>query len=85
MPTLFRLGKLRFVIYLTDHDPAHVHVVSPDGEAKIGLRGRNKRPILLESYRLRAKDLAVALEAIESRQALLQRKWKELHGNRSMD
>jgi len=33
MPTVFRQGRLRIVIYPADHRPAHVHVIGPDGEA----------------------------------------------------
>jgi hypothetical protein len=32
MPTVLRFGSMRFMIYLDDHDPPHVHVKWPDGE-----------------------------------------------------
>ena len=34
MPTILILFGLKFRIYVRDHEPIHVHVVSQDGEAK---------------------------------------------------
>jgi Domain of unknown function (DUF4160) len=36
MPVIYRKDGCRFVIYLNDHGPAHVHIIG-DGEAKIAL------------------------------------------------
>lgn len=36
-PTLLRYGKLRFYFYSREEPRPHVHVSSPDGEAKIWL------------------------------------------------
>ena len=33
--TVHRAGKLRFVVFLDDHGPPHVHVFSAGGEAKL--------------------------------------------------
>ena len=37
MGTIFSFRNVRFVIHTNDHPPAHVHAVSPKGEAKIDL------------------------------------------------
>ncbi len=37
-PTIFTVGNLRVVIYPKDHQPPHVHVIGPDGEAKFELK-----------------------------------------------
>ena len=34
MPTILILFGLKFRIYVRDHEPIHVHVISQDGEAK---------------------------------------------------
>ena len=39
MPTVFRVGGLRFVVYPNDHPPAHVHVVGPGWVVVVDLRG----------------------------------------------
>ncbi|QQR37908.1 DUF4160 domain-containing protein [Devosia rhizoryzae] len=36
MVTVLREGGLRYVIYLNDHEPAHLHVYG-DGEVKIDI------------------------------------------------
>jgi hypothetical protein len=35
MPTVHRAGNLRFVVFLDDHGPPHVHVFAAGGEAKL--------------------------------------------------
>lgn len=44
MPTVLRIGGLRFVIWPNDHDPAHVHVFSAEAQAKIELGGAKWTP-----------------------------------------
>ena len=34
MPTILMLFGLKFRIYVRDHQPIHVHVISQEGEAK---------------------------------------------------
>jgi hypothetical protein len=46
MVTIFRSGGYRFVIYLDDHAPAHVHVYG-DGHVKIDLLGEDGAPELV--------------------------------------
>jgi hypothetical protein len=46
MPTVHRAGNLRFMIYLEDHGPPHVHVFSAGAEAKVLLAPPNGRPVL---------------------------------------
>lgn len=35
MPTVLRFRAMRFIIYLNDHEPPHVHVELPDGEVVV--------------------------------------------------
>ena len=37
MPTLKNFGGFRIMMFIDDHNPPHVHVVTPDREAKIAL------------------------------------------------
>ena len=37
MVTIHRHGAFRFVIFLNDHSPPHVHAFKGNGQAKIGL------------------------------------------------
>jgi hypothetical protein len=75
MVTVHREGGLRFVIYLNDHEPAHLHVYG-DGEARIDImtlkvmsvRGMSKR------------DVSRALTVVARDQSELLRRWVEIHG-----
>lgn len=66
---------MRFVIYLNDHEPAHVHVYG-DGEARIdklnlrvlSIRGMSKR------------DAARALMVVALNRADFLERWTKIHG-----
>jgi hypothetical protein len=74
MVTVLRAAGTRFVIYLNDHEPAHVHVYG-DGEARIDIvhlraisnRGMSKR------------DLGRGLNIIFENQTMLLRRWGQIH------
>ena len=80
MPTIIRVAKLRIVIYLNDHGPAHVHVTGAGGEAKIKLGMRGRKPRLMINNGMTQADLAVALRVVDAEGSLLRRKWREIHG-----
>ena len=46
MPTLFRVGPFRIVVYFNDHPPPHVHAIG-EGHATFTL-GRASRDVALE-------------------------------------
>lgn len=54
--TILREGGFRVVIYLDDHEPAHVHVIGA-GEAKINLAGSGDAPELVWSVGMSRADL----------------------------
>jgi hypothetical protein len=80
MPTVLRIGGLRFVIWPNDHDPAHVHVFSAEGEAKIALGAPNGHPRLIENRRMKRSDLSKALKGVSEHRLLLMEKWSKFHG-----
>lgn len=80
MSTVLRIDGLRFVIWPNDHSPAHVHVFSADGEAKIELTSANGFPRLIENRRMKHYELAKALAAVFANQQKLTAEWKVLHG-----
>jgi len=48
MVTVYRAHGLRVVIFVDDHEPAHVHVFG-DGEAKVNFMGAAGVPELLSA------------------------------------
>jgi hypothetical protein len=79
MPTVLRVHGLRFVLWLNDHGPPHVHVFAADAEATILLGEANHFPRLIENRRMSKRDIAMALEAVHEHQLLFRRRWSEIH------
>ena len=80
MPTVLRTGSLRFVMWLNDHSPAHVHVIAGDAEATIELGGQGVHPRLVLNCGMKRADLADALRAAHEHQAALLERWRAIHG-----
>ena len=68
-----------FMIYVDDHEPAHVHV-KDGGEAKVNLLGPDGRPEMVRVEGMtRALERRILRETWEH-QAMLLRRWSDLHG-----
>lgn len=86
MPTVFRIGPYRVVIFTNDHRPAHVHIIRGQGdgeaEAVFFLNCPDGPPELREVRGLMAFREANLLEDL-----LMKRldepceKWSEIHGD----
>lgn len=80
MPTVHRAGNLRFVVFLDDHGPPHVHVFFGRAEAKILLGSDGDGPELDWARGFdRAGLRRVLFEAI-ARRAKLLAAWRRVHG-----
>jgi hypothetical protein len=79
MVTVYRAQGLRVVIFVDDHEPAHVHVFG-DGEAKINLLGANGAPELISAIGMTRADLRRAMQIVKEQQAGLLERWSEIHG-----
>jgi Domain of unknown function (DUF4160) len=80
VPTVLRIGSLRFVIWPNDHPPPHVHVFSSDAEAKIELGPANGFPRLIENRRMKRRQLVIALRAVYEHREALRDMWRTIHG-----
>jgi hypothetical protein len=76
MPTIFRLHGLRFMIFVDDHPPPHVHVTGR-GEAKIAIDDGHA---ILTNKGLSKADIARARDAVMERADLLRDAWMRIHG-----
>lgn len=79
MPTIHREYGLRFVIYTTDHEPPHVHVLG-DGELKVVIRGEDGLPLMIHRIDMKAKLRRRAMDVVLERQAEFLARWHEIHG-----
>lgn len=79
MITVLRAQGLRVVIFVNDHDPAHVHVFG-DGEAKINLLGANGAPQLVWAVAMSRNEIRRAMKLVNDTQSELLAKWEAIHG-----
>ena len=71
-PTIFREGPFRFFFFSREESRLHVHVTSPDGEAKFWLEPEVE---LAKSYRLSDKDLSRIRGLILERESEIRDAW----------
>lgn len=79
MVTVHREAGLRFIIFVDDHEPAHVHVFG-DGNAKINIVGLDGKPELIDNDGFKIGDLRKAMRIVAEQQAFLLERWNEHHG-----
>lgn len=70
MVTLFRAHGLRVIIFVDDHQPAHVHVFG-DGQAKIDLLGSGGAAELVWADGMTKGEVRRAMRIVVEQQALL--------------
>ena len=76
MPTVLRVGPYRFHFYSDEgSEPLHVHVATPDGEAKFWLD-----PVRISSsIRLTSVQVREIERLVYANQTLLKEKYNEFH------
>jgi hypothetical protein len=79
MVTIYRGNGLRVVIFVDDHEPAHVHMFG-DGHAKINLIGPNGSPELIWADEMKRNDVHRAMQIVTEHQIAFLKRWKKIHG-----
>ncbi len=79
MVTIHRAQGLRIVIYLDDHEPAHVHVFG-DGQAKIDLVGAAGRPELVWADGMTRAEVRRAMKLVIEHHDSFLAEWRRIHG-----
>lgn len=73
-PTVFKIGCNRFHFFSKEEDRMHVHIISPEGEAKFWL----EPTIVLVNYSgFSTKQLNSLQKIVERRKNEIIKKWKE--------
>lgn len=78
MVTVHRAHGLSVVIFVDDHEPAHVHVFG-DGQVKINLVGADSFPELIWAEGMKRGDVRRAMKLAIERQDYFLARWKEIH------
>jgi hypothetical protein len=81
VPTVHQLGALRFVIYVNDHRPAHVHVLGQGHLAVFFLHCPGGPPELRENYGFSRVRLNRIARHLGLHLGPLCRAWREIHGD----
>jgi len=73
-PTVFRYKNYQFYFFAREESRMHVHIYSPEGEAKFWLE-----PVvaLANSYGFNAKQIKEVQKIIEGRKDEIKRAWKK--------
>ena len=80
MPTIHRAHGFRFMIYLNDHIPAHVHALGTGGEIKVVLgSGATLPQIAWVRGDLGPRDIRLALEEVHKRADHMHAEWRRIH------
>jgi hypothetical protein len=81
MPTILRFRNFRVVIYLDDHEPAHVHVQGPGVRATFYLNCPEGPVLVRENFGVSDRDLAALGLFLSDNLGVLCAAWEELHGS----
>ena len=73
-PTVFKDGKYRFHFFSKEESRIHIHVVSPDGEAKFWIEPTIS---LANYYGLSKKELNCLQKTVEKHKNEIIKKWKK--------
>jgi Domain of unknown function (DUF4160) len=79
MVTIFRESGLKFVIFVDDHAPPHVHVFG-DGIAKIELGTKRDEVRVVDTEEMKTGVIRKAKRIVAKHWDELQMKWEEFHG-----
>lgn len=77
-PTILRVGPYRFFFFSREEPRAHVHVHSPDGEAKFWLEPAVE---LAVHHGLSDRSLTEARKLVEENQEVFRDAWKRHFGS----
>ena len=73
-PTVFREGPFRFFFFSREETRLHIHVQSPDGEAKYWIDPKIE---LARNYGLSAQDLRRVQQLIEEHDEEIRNAWSD--------
>jgi Domain of unknown function (DUF4160) len=76
MPTVLRVKGYRFVIFVNDHEPPHIHVQQAEGAAKVEL----DPVVMTEHYHLNRRQMREIIAIVEENREYLLDKWQEFQG-----
>ena len=80
MPAIWREAGFRFVIYVDDHPPPHVHILA-NGEMKVNIVGPTGLPHQVHNNGFNVSERRKAMDIVLERQVEFLAEWEEIHGD----
>lgn len=77
-PTVFRHGPFRFFFFSREETRMHIHVISPNGEAKFWIVPEIE---LARNHRFSSRDLNTLRQLIEEHEDVIRSAWVEYFGD----
>jgi hypothetical protein len=77
VPTVLRVGGLRFAIHPSDHTPAHVHAIGPGRAVVVNSHGPEAREVVSPCAE---RDARWVLDLAREHRAALPEVWRRTHG-----
>lgn len=77
-PTILRIGRYRFFFFSREEARPHVHVDTPEGEAKFWIEPRVE---LARNYKLPDRDIAQIEELIREHETEIRNAWRRHFGS----
>jgi len=77
-PTVLRCGELRFFFFSREEERMHIHVQSPEGEAKFWLE---PAITLAQNHGLKGRSVFEALRLIQEHEQEIRRAWHTHFGH----
>jgi hypothetical protein len=77
-PTVFKKRNYRFFFFSREEERVHVHVISPDGEAKFWMEPEIE---LVKSVGFNQKQIKLLEKIIKDNENEIKNRWKEHFGS----
>ena len=79
MPTVFIVGRYRFYFFSREEERRHIHIASPDGEAKIWLEPEIS---IAKVINLNSREVADILTTVKNRKEEINAEWDKHFKNK---
>ena len=79
MTTLHKERGFSFRVYPNDHQPAHVHAVTTEGDLKISIAYDEPSPLDFKG-KMSGKEISLALDITEVHIEEFRAEWERFHG-----
>ncbi len=78
MPTILKIGNMRFFFFSREESRMHIHIICPEGEAKFWLEPTVELSV---NYNLSSQKLSEIEKIVKEHEDEFKRAWKQFFPN----